>query len=104
MAQRPAAVVPLSAKARLLLACLPRDGALVLGVTPAALDVQFRKARERAGLAGLHFHDSRHTAATWIGRSGRITVLEMCAMFGWRDPRHAMVYFNPSPGDIAGRL
>lgn len=61
-------------------------------------------AKERAGLVELHFHDSRHTAATWIGRSGRITVLEMCAMFGWRDPRHAMVYFNPSPGDIAGRL
>lgn len=33
-----------------------------------------------------------------------VYVDEMCAMFGWRDPRHAMVYFNPSPGDIAGRL
>lgn len=97
-------IVPLSGKARLLLARMPRTGDLVLGVTAAAIDVQFRKARARAGLEGLHFHDSRHTAATWIGRSGRITVLEMCAMFGWRDPRHAMVYFNPSPADIAARL
>lgn len=97
-------IVPLSGKARMMLTRMPRTGDLVLGVTAAAIDVQFRKARARAGLDGLHFHDSRHTAATWIGRSGRITVLEMCAMFGWRDPRHAMVYFNPSPADIASRL
>jgi len=49
-------------------------------------------------------HDSRHTAATRIGMSRRLSLEQLCVMFGWSDPKMAMVYFNPTPGDIADLL
>lgn len=97
--------VPLSIKARRIFR-LARgfDVDLVFGVSGSTLDVLFRRARDRAGLAGFTFHDARHTAATWLGSSGRLSMLELCKMFGWRDPKHALVYFNPAVGDLAAKL
>jgi hypothetical protein len=68
------------------------------------IDVLFRAAKTRAGLSGCVWHDTRHTAATWIGSTGRLNLMEFCKMFGWRDPRHAMIYFNPTASDLAGKL
>jgi len=97
--------VPLSVKARKVLAqARGFDPVLVFGVQSATLDVLFRRARLRAGLEGFTFHDARHTAATWIGSSGQLELLEMCKMFGWRDPKHALIYFNPTVGDLADKL
>ena len=62
----------------------------------------FRKYRIRAGLSGFVLHDSRHTAATWIAQ--KLHVLDLCKMFGWSNPKRAMVYYNPAAGDIAKRL
>lgn len=97
--------VPLSTKARRVFA-LARgfDAALVFGVSGPSLDALFRRARVRAGLAGFTFHDARHTAATWIGSSGKLSMLEMCKMFGWRDPKHALIYFNPGAAGLAAKL
>ena len=78
------------------------DRETVFGVSPQALDATFRRWRARLGLAGFTFHDARHTAATWLAR--RIDVLDLCKMFGWRDPKMAMIYYNPTAADIAGRL
>lgn len=95
--------VPLSRKARMLIerafemGCDP-----VLGLTPSTRDALFRKAKKRAGVAGFTFHDGRHTAATMIAR--KIDVLDLCKMFGWTDPKQAMVYYNPTASDIARRL
>lgn len=80
------------------------DDVLVFGMKSATRDALFRKYRERAGLEGFTFHDSRHTAATWIGRSGMLELLEFCRMFGWSNPKQAMVYFNATASDIAMRL
>lgn len=96
--------VPLSTRAvQLLQAMKGLDSDRVFTITTASRDTLFRKARERCKL-GVNFHDARHTAATRIGRAGRLSVLEFCAMFGWRDPRMAMVYFNPTATDLAARL
>jgi integrase len=95
--------VPLSAKARRILAKMRgyhRDS--VFGVTAGSIDVHFRAARARAGLSGMNWHDTRHTAATWI--AAKLPLLELCKMFGWRDPKQAMIYFNPSASDIADKL
>ena len=97
--------VPLSVKARrVLVRARGFDPVLVFGVQATTLDVLFRRARLRAGLEGFTFHDSRHTAATWIGRSGKLEMLELCKMFGWRDPKHALIYFNPTVSDLANKL
>jgi hypothetical protein len=29
---------------------------------------------------------------------------QMCAVFGWKDPKMAMIYFNPKASDIANLL
>lgn len=62
----------------------------------------FRRYRERAGLEGFTFHDSRHTAATWMAR--KLEVLDLCKTFGWSNPKMAMVYYNPTAEDIADLL
>jgi integrase len=80
------------------------DKVNVFTVAPGSRDALFRYARRRAGLDDINFHDARHTAATRIGKAGKLTLLEFCAMFGWRDPRHAMIYFNPTAGELAAKL
>jgi integrase len=76
----------------------------VFNLTTAKVAQEFAKARRTAGLSGFTFHDARHTAATRIGMSGKLTLQQMCAVFGWKDPKMAMVYFNPKASDIANLL
>ena len=95
--------VALTTKARRIIEQLRGfDDALVAGIKTATLDALFRKYRSRAGLSGFTFHDTRHTAATWIAQ--KIPVLDLCKMFGWSNPAMAMVYYNPSASDISKRL
>jgi integrase len=95
--------VPISKKAaRLIEAMRGYDKELVIGVSPQSLDALFRKYRVRAGLDGFTFHDSRHTAATWIAQ--KLHILDLCKMFGWKNTKRALTYYNPSASDIADRL
>lgn len=104
--------VPLTPKSKRLLKKMEGfDGQLVFGLTSQTRDALFRKARDRAGMEGFTFHDSRHTAATWIakrlkstGVSAQQAVLDMCKMFGWTDINQALTYYNPKASDIAKRL
>lgn len=97
--------VPLSKKAvRILEKMRGYDDNSVFLLKPQTLDARFRAIREKQKLSGFTFHDTRHSAATWIGLSGKLSLMEMCSMFGWTDPKMAMRYFNPNPEDIASRL
>jgi len=109
--------VPLSKKAvRIILKMKGFDAKSVFCLTPQTLDARFRAVRENQKLTirdakgeidkakTFTFHDSRHTAATWIGLKGKITTMQMCAMFGWTDPKMALKYFNPSAANIAELL
>jgi len=97
--------VPLSTKAqRIFRMAKGFDLEMVFGVKSQTLDTLFRRARDKAGLSGFTFHDSRHVAATWMGRSGKVEMLELCRIFGWQDPRHALIYFNPTVSDLAAKL
>ena len=78
------------------------DSVYVFGLKPNGLDAMFRKYRDRAVLAGFTFHDSRHTAATWLAQ--KMHVLDLCKMFGWKSTSRALTYYNPSAADIARRL
>lgn len=95
--------IPLSPKAkRAIERVRGYDPLLVFGLNVKSMDAMFRKYRKRANLGGFTFHDSRHTAATWIAQ--KLHVLDLCKMFGWSNPKRAMIYYNPSAGDIAKRL
>ena len=78
------------------------DPVLIFGLTPSTLDANFRKYRERAGLEGFTFHDSRHTAATMLSR--KLDVMDLCRMFGWTNTSMALKYYNPTASSIADIL
>lgn len=88
--------VPLSKRARELLAHLP------FRVSTSTADAMFRDAVRRSGVIDVHFHDSRHTAATRLAR--KLQLLELCRMFGWKNPKQVMVYYNKPASQIAELL
>lgn len=104
--------VPLTRKAiRIIERMRGFDDETVFGTTPQAFDSLFRKYRVRAGLSGFTFHDTRHTAATWL--AGRMqssgippqqALLDFCRIFGWSNVSQALTYFNPSVLDLARRM
>lgn len=101
--------VPLSRKARPIIARMRGwDEEKVFPVSSQTRDALWRNARAKAGLSGFTYHDLRHVAATWIGRTvgqeGRLSFPEFCKVFGWRDPKNALVYTNPSARDLAEKL
>jgi integrase len=97
--------VPLTDKAmRIIRKMEGFDNQLVFGIKSQTLDALFRKIRDRQGLSGFTFHDSRHTAATWMVQSGKVDVLTLCKIFGWSNTGQALTYFNPKASDIAKQL
>lgn len=95
--------VPLSSKAvRVIEHMRGWDDDLVFGLKAASLDALFRKHREKVGLAGFTFHDSRHTAATMLSK--KVDVLTLCKIFGWRETKQALTYYNPTVSSIAAML
>lgn len=103
--------VPFSKRAvRLIEQMRGWDSELVFGLKAASLDAIFRRMRVRAGLSGFTFHDSRHFAATLIANTvdpktgARMDQLTLCKIFGWRDPKNALVYFNPSVQSLTAKL
>lgn len=100
--------VPIAPRTVRLLNRLRGRGDRVMALEPGSRDSLFRRARDMAGLSGFTFHDSRHTAATrvgaTVGQPGRLSFPEFCYVFGWKDPKYAMVYVNPDPERLADKL
>jgi len=95
--------VPLSSKAIALIESMRGfDEARVLGLSPTNLNKLFRKYRARAGLSGFTFHDTRHTAATMLCK--KVDVLTLCKIFGWKDTKQALTYYNPAVSSVAALL
>jgi integrase len=55
--------------------------------------------RDDVKIADLTFHDLRHTAATRIAK--KMPLLDLCKMFGWKDPRMAMRYYKSNAQELA---
>lgn len=56
----------------------------------------WRKACKRAGLAGLRFHDLRHTWASWLMQSG-VPAYAIQSLGGWASPKMVERYAHLSP-------
>jgi integrase len=78
------------------------DDELVVGIAAKSVDANFRKYRGVAGLEGFTFHDTRHTAATRLAQ--KLHVLDLCKVFGWKNTKRALTYYNPTGKQIADRL
>lgn len=97
--------VPLSSEAiRILrqMQSVRAGGESVFRLTTQSFDALFRKARARAMIENLHFHDTRHEAITRLAK--KIDVLDLARMVGHKDLRQLMVYYNASASEIADRI
>jgi integrase len=100
--------VPLSKRAVELIEKLRgRDETTVFTFHGQSLGTLFRKARQRAAkdmpsISTLHFHDSRHEACTRL--SNKLTVLELARVIGHRDLKSLLIYYNPTPEELAAKL
>lgn len=99
-----ARTVPLSVEAvRLIEQVRGVNPDRVFGLMPASLDTLFRKAKARALVEGLHFHDSRREALTRM--AAKVDVLTLAKISGHKDLRIlSNVYYAPDMGDVADRL
>ena len=94
--------VPLSVEAIRIINQMPKDASTVFNVTTAQIDALFRKAKGKALIDELHFHDLRHTAITRLAR--KLDVLALARMVGHRDLRMLQIYYNESATSMASRL
>lgn len=94
--------VPLSSEAVRILKQLPVVKETCFGLTSSTLDAQFRKAKKRAMIDDLHFHDTRHEAITRLAK--KLDVLDLARMVGHRDLKMLMVYYNATAEELAQRL
>jgi integrase len=97
--------VPLSKRALELLALLPaaEAGRPIFAMSAASLDALFRKARERAGIDGATFHDTRHLAITRLAKKFP-NVLDLARMTGHKDLRKLQIYYNETAEAMADLL
>jgi integrase len=71
-------------------------------ISSGYLDTIFRRARDKCGIKDLHFHDTRHQAATDMAK--KLTPYQLARALGHRTLGQIMVYYNEDVKDIAGRL
>jgi integrase len=95
--------VPLSKEARRVLNLLPQDSKLVFNLKSSQLDSLYRKARDKALVDGLNFHDLRREALTRL--SEKVEVLTLAKISGHADLRILKdVYYAPKMDKIADIL
>lgn len=93
--------VPLSTEAVRLIKQLPVADP-VFGLQSRQLDVLWRKLRDRAGVEGLTFHDSRHMAITRLSK--KLDVLALARMVGHTNLNQLNSYYNETAEELAKRL
>lgn len=96
--------VPLSPEALRILQQMAevQDGVQVFRLATSQVDALFRKAKAKAGIDDLTFHDMRHTAVTRLAK--KLEILPLAKMIGHRDLKMLLVYYAPSAEDQAAKL
>ena len=97
-------IVPLSNKAIKILQALPRsiDGR-VLPINFAALENNFKRARERAEINDIRIHDLRHTAITRLAEKFS-NLLELSAITGHKQLNMLKRYYHPNAERLAKKI
>ena len=82
-----------------------KPSAKIFFVTWESLGVEYRRLREKAGLAGedLRFRDTRHEGTTRLAKKFSNT-LELSAVTGHRSLQSLKRYYNPTAKELAARL
>lgn len=96
--------VPLSKKARDLVALVPRCEAqnAFIKCSSNAFRIAWGKALKKANLTDIHFHDTRHEAISRMVRDLGIPVEKLAKITGHKDIKTLInVYYNPSVEELA---
>ncbi len=95
--------VPLSSRAKTVLAKLPRSmGGYVFPTTASAVKQSFARACARAEIEDLHFHDLRHEATSRLAE--KLQLHELMKVTGHKDSRMLARYYHPRAEDLARKL
>ncbi len=94
--------VPLSEEAIRIMLQVKDDNESVFNLRTDQIDALFRKAKARALIADLHYHDSRAEAITRLAK--KVDILTLARISGHRDLRMLSVYYRESTEDIAKRI
>lgn len=94
--------VPLSPTAIKILKSLDRDGETVFCLNTQQIDALFRKAKAKALIDGLHFHDTRAEAVTRL--ASKLDINALARAIGHKDLRMLQIYYRESAEDIAKKL
>jgi len=96
--------VPLSSRAIETLQNLPRSlKGSVLPTSPEGLKNAFERARKRANLEHVNFHDLRHEAVSRLFERGW-NVMEVAAVSGHKDLQSLKRYTNLRAADLAKKM
>ena len=80
----------------ILLSMNPQMNSKVFPLTEKMVEHDFKKAREKAGISGLHFHDLRHTFAShFMMNGGQLPTLQR--ILGHSDLKMTQRYAHLSP-------
>jgi len=95
--------VPLSPEAIRIMDQVKIDGSeSVFNIRSDQVGALFRKAKSRAMIDDLHFHDTRAEAITRLAK--KLDILSLARMTGHRDLKKLQIYYRESAEDIAKRL
>ena len=98
-----ARTVPLSSRAVALLQQLPvQDDGRLFAVSSASCDALFRKAKAKAMIADLRFHDTRREGTSRLAK--KVDVLTLARITGHKDLRMLLVYYQEDMSSVAERL
>lgn len=96
--------VPLSTTAVHVLSELPRHiSGVVIPVKFFTLDAAFKRARKRAGLKDVRFHDLRRTAITRMAEK-LPNLIELAAVSGHKSLMVLKRYYRPTAAELAQKL
>ena len=75
----------------------------IFNISSGNFDALFRKAKAKAGITDLHFHDTRAEAITRLSK--KLDIYKLSRMTGHKDPKILLnVYYRESAADIAKEL
>jgi integrase len=96
--------VPLSTGAVALLATLPKtDSEIVFPISAQTMEAAFKRARLRADVANLRFHDLRHTATSRMAHK-LPNVIELASVTGHQTIQMLKRYYHPDAEVLARKL
>lgn len=95
--------VPLSLRAKEVLAALPRSiEGNIFPTTQSAVTQSWRRACKRANIEGLTFHDLRHEATSRLAE--KLTMHELMKVTGHKSASMLARYYHPRAEDLAKKL